>query len=76
MSELTFEQRDGGVYLVGAAPTVVLVTDDLMLDHDEQWMRVEGEIITFTATNGAWRYRVVSRDAGLVRAERVAGDMP
>lgn len=71
MTELNFEQREDGVYLIGEVQPAIFVADCLMRDHDQRWMQVEDDLITFTAMNGTWRYRIVLRGPEAVVAHLV-----
>jgi hypothetical protein len=72
MSDLSFEARADGVYLVGEAPAEVLLTKELLLELNDQWRLSGDDVVTFSAVNGEWRYRIVEEAANHVRAELIS----
>lgn len=75
-TELTLVRHGDGdqVYLRGEAPPTIVISKDLLVDHDTRWMQVDGDEITFTLTNSTWHYRITSPVlAGVVTATKVSG---
>lgn len=71
---MELQTRGIELHLVSDAPAEITLAQSLLDECNPRWMRVDGERIVFTLTNGTWEYRITRYDPLLrvVTAELVA----
>lgn len=50
------------IVTIDHADPVIKCTEEFLGEADSTWVQVEGDLVTFTASNGTWIYRVIGYD--------------